>query len=161
MRTAHLIALLGLTTLFGCRDTTAPTGDSNAAPIDFMSQLTLSTTLSSSVLTTGTPITVTVTLRNVSKTTAHIEASGCPSRFVVDSRDGHAVAPGGEVCTLVGIERDLAPGESISFSQDWSGMSVVGGDGLVTVPAGEYIVLGSSRNGAVRSNPGVKLTIVP
>jgi len=121
----------------------------------------LSTTLSSSVLTTGTPITITVTLRNVSRTTAHIEAGGCPARFVVDTRDGHAVAPGEEICEAVFIPRDLAPGESISFTQDWSGMSVVGDDGLVTVPAGDYIVLGSSKNGAVRSNPGAKLTILP
>jgi hypothetical protein len=161
MRQVPLIALLSLTVLAGCRNATEPLGDSNAAPIDILSPLTLTTSVSSATLAPGGTVTVTVKLTNVSSAPVNVNANDCPRRFVVDTRDGHSALSNSEICSLALMLRTMAPGESISFTESWDGMTLVGDDALGRVPPGRYVVRGSSSNGAVRMNAGAELTILP
>jgi hypothetical protein len=161
MRTIALTALLSLTALLGCRDSTAPIRDSNAAPIDFMSPIALRTSVSSPVLTPGNSVMVTVTVTNTSNATVNVNAGDCPWRYVIETVDGHALNRGNPICSSALLVHVLGPGESVTFSTPWDGIVLVGEDVVGRVPAGDYLLRGSTTNGAVRSNPAVKLTVLP
>jgi hypothetical protein len=161
MRPFLLVTPLALTALGGCRDVTAPAGANHAAPISFVSPLALSTTVSSSTLAPGAIVTMTITITNVSNKTLTVRTTACSSRFVISTHDGKTVDRGNPVCTaMLGIAT-LAPGESVSVTESWDGLELVGGDAVTRVPAGEYFIRGSDFNGPVRSNAVAELTVLP
>lgn len=163
MRSIHLIAILSLAAVAGCRDATGPTDGSAPARISLASLLIISTHVSSATLQPPTPITITVTYANISRKPATVHWAGCSAMFAVRSHEGFSVTPPypNGVCSEVLETRTLQPGESVSFSRSWNGGDVVGGDGAGQVPPGDYFVSGNGFNGPVRSNPAVKVTVLP
>jgi hypothetical protein len=161
MRPLLLVTLLALTALGGCSDVTAPVGVNHAAPISFGSPLALSTSLSSSTLAPGATVTMTITITNVSNRTFTASTTACSSRFVISTRDGRTVDRGNPLCTAALGIATLAPGKSVSLTESWDGLELVGGDAVTHVPSGDYFIRGSNFNGPVRSNAAAELTVLP
>lgn len=104
---------------------------------------------------------MTLTITNVSNKSVTATTNTCPSRFAISTRDGQIVDRGNPICTLMLSTATLAPGESVSLTESWDGMELVGRDAVTRAPAGEYVIRGSEFGGPVGSNAAAELTILP
>ena len=161
MRPFALVTLLLVGALASCRDATAPIDQFHPASIGVLEPLSLTTTVSPAELAPGDSITMTITITNVSNSTVNAVTTACASRFVITGPTGDPVDRGNPICTLeLGIKA-LAPGQSVSLTEHWDGMELVGGDVVARAPAGQYIVRGNGFTGRVRSNTPAVLTVLP
>jgi hypothetical protein len=95
--------------------------------------------LSDSLVASSAPIEVRVEATNRSSTTVQVDSNGCPHVFRVEDDDGDIVGPPSPICAAVYVPpTTLLPGESISFTYQWSGDDLAHAD----LPAGEYRLRG-------------------
>lgn len=81
---------------------------------------------------------ITVTASNKGREAVTINSHGCPSHFQVILGRDSASMPGRQVCSLVAMSRELAPGESFALEYSWR-LDDSSGSYL---PAGEYRLRG-------------------
>jgi hypothetical protein len=119
--------------LVGCTDTT-----------ESRQKLEVSIALSSAEVKPGESIEVTVTAVNRGTRPVVIAANPCPDPFVVTTASDEVVGPGPQVCALIAISQEIAPGDDFVFRAAWDGDAAGGqpGGSPVFLNPGEYRVRG-------------------
>jgi hypothetical protein len=102
--------LVGLALLLACRGT----------PVDPAASIQVSADVSRAAFRAGDAVTIRVTALNAGPAPVRIGISGCPVWFEILSGTT-MVAPGATACTLMAVERHLAPSESYTAEYQWYG----------------------------------------
>ena len=100
-------------------------------------------TVDRTVLRPGETAQVTVVASNRGTRAVTINSGGCPASFVVLDQGGALITPGPQICTLIAVSRELAPGESYAFQHAWAldGASA-GASAPQTLAPGKYSLQG-------------------
>jgi hypothetical protein len=93
----------------GCSDPSSPP------------DLSIVVVASASSLHAGERLTVNVTVLNTGTREHTITVNGCPAPFSVFDQEGNAVTPTSQICTADLRLQTLGPGDSYSFTSDWTG----------------------------------------
>ena len=110
MRTRHHAPAIALILLVACETVTGPDEG-----------LVVSITTSRELVSATQPVSITVTVVNRSPWPARVPIH-CGPHFVVLDQQENRVGPAGRICSLIAHPpRTVAPGESFTFQDRWSG----------------------------------------
>ena len=127
---SHVV--LGLLACLGCH-----------GPVEPLERLRMVADVQPNVVTAASPVTVTVTIANISDEPVRFLPNNCPQGFVVRTATGGVVGPEPVLCNAVGSAPVvLLPGAERRVSYVWKGQGL--GDNLSAkqLPPGEYWIQG-------------------
>jgi hypothetical protein len=145
LRSSYVV--LGLFACLGCRD-----------PIESLERLKMLVTVQPSVVTAASPVTVMVTIANISDEPVSFLPNNCPQSFEVWAVAGNLVGPEPVLCNAVGSEPVvLLPDAEWRMSYQWKGQGRGENLTAVQLPPGEYriraVLYPSCKCQNLRSDP--------